>query len=81
MTIHWTKLKKAVEEAGGAWTTREEAESFLDAIGKMPAEEVSDAAFDPDAPYGQVSGEVDGAPGAYYCQGDAYFNKAGKKVG
>lgn len=72
--IHWTKLKQAVESAGGTWTNREDAEVFL--AGRMPEEDVP--VFDKSRPYFEVSGRTDGA---YYKQGDTYFNQQGKKVG
>lgn len=33
MTLHWTKLKKLVEEHGGIYTSRNDAVAYLDAKG------------------------------------------------
>lgn len=78
--IHWTKLKKAVEEAGGTWTNREEAETFLAGQGLMPADE-PDVVFDDSKPYGVIVGSDDRWPGARFSQGGHLFNAQGKKVG
>lgn len=85
MMLHWTKLKKAVEEAGGTWTTREEAEAFLASVGQdvvaTQIEPKASVAFDPSRPYSEVIGSDPRFPGAAYGQGGHYFNKQGKKVG
>jgi hypothetical protein len=75
MTIHWTKLKKMVEDAGGTWTTREEAEAFLASAGVVVADE-PEVVFDPAKEYSEVFGGA-----ARYCQGGHYFNTKGEKVG
>ena len=89
--IHWTHLKKRVEEMGGTWTNREDAEKFLaevKVVGNVsaPVEPVkesrpSGARFDPDQPHGMVSGEIEGMPGARYFQAGRYFTATGKQVG
>jgi len=76
MTIHWTKLKRAVEDAGGTWTTREEAETFLASAGVVVADE-PEVVFDPSKEHT----EVFGGGAARYGQGGHYFDTAGKKVG
>ena len=82
MTIHWTKLKKAVEDAGGTWTTREEAEAFLANAGvSVPDEAVTLAGtFDSTKDYSEVFGDI-GVPGACFSQGGRYFNTKGEQVG
>ncbi len=37
--------------------------------------------LDKNQPYGEVSGKIEGAPGARYFQDGLYFNGAGEKVG
>ncbi len=37
--------------------------------------------LDRNQPYGEVSGKIEGAPGARYFQDGLYFNGAGEKVG
>jgi hypothetical protein len=89
MTIHWTKLKRAVEDAGGTWTNRDDAEVFLANAGIEVAEDPApapvaqpvDVTFDRSKYYGTVVGSDPRFPGAAYSQGGHYFNAAGKKVG
>ena len=87
--IHWTKLKKAVEDAGGTWTNRDDAEVFLANAGidvvDEPAPAVTtpapkQAAFDRGQPYGEIIGDI-GIPGARFLQGGHYFNNRGEQVG
>ena len=89
MTIHWTKLKRAVEDAGGTWTNRDDAEVFLANAGIEVAEDPApapvaqsvDVTFDRSKPHGKVVGSDQRFPGAAYSQGGHYFNAEGKKVG
>ncbi len=76
--IHWTHIRKAVQDAGGTWTTREEGEAFLAGLNVVVAEETL---FDRNKPYGTVHGYDARFPDAAYLQGGAYFDKRGKKVG
>ena len=83
--LHWTKLKKMVEEAGGTWSTREAAEEFLarsgvEIVEPEPAPKRA-ASFDRSAPYADVYGAIDTAPGARFMQGGVYFNVRGEQVG
>jgi len=90
MTIHWTKLKKAVEDAGGTWTNRDDAEVFLANRGIEVADEpapvaapaqIKRVALDRSLPYADVFGSVENAPGARFMQGGTYFNTKGEQVG
>jgi len=78
MTLHWTKVKKAVEDAGGTWTTREEGEAFLSGA---PVMLDLGSIFDPSKPHSKFIGHDDRFPGAVYGQGGSYFDKHGKRVG
>lgn len=78
--IHWTKVKKAVEEAGGVWTDREAGEAFLAGRSAMPADE-PDVVFDKSKPYAEISGFDARFPRARYMQNRVYFDAQGKKVG
>jgi len=87
--IHWTKLKRAVEDAGGTWTNRDDAEVFLANAGIEVADEPAPAPivqpdaveFDKRKPHGVVVGSDKRFPCAAYVQGGHYFDATGKKVG
>ena len=89
-SMHWSALKKLVEEKGGKYEGKEQAIAFL--TGSEPAPDAQPVAapavaknsavfFDKSKPYGDVSGEIEGMPSARYFQGGHYFNPQGEKVG
>ncbi len=90
-SLHWTALRKMVEDAGGRYEGKPQAIEFL-TTGK-PAEVSSDVAvqvvahsssgitLDRSRPFGHVSGDIEEAPNARYFQGGHYFNTQGEKVG
>lgn len=84
--IHWTKIKKAVEDNGGTWTDRAAGEAFLVINGIVleesePAPATPAVTFDASKPHGTFHGEDARYPGAKFSQGGHYFNAQGKKVG
>ena len=79
--IHWTKIKKAVEDNGGTWTDREAGEAFLAGLGVTVSEPEVAVTFDRSKPHGVIAGSDDRWPGAAYSQGGHIFNAQGKKVG
>ena len=89
-TMHWTQLKKLVEERGGEYTNKPDALIFLNqpavgcnapSVGSMNTATASDPVFDKSKPYGEICGSVDGAPCARYIQDGVFYNNNGVKVG
>lgn len=93
-TTHWTALKKMMEDAGLVWVSKADAIEKLGRLGAVapevtePVVTVTKVAmtsscptFDRHQPYGQICGEIEGAPGAYYMQRGLYFNSSGEVVG
>lgn len=98
-SMHWSALKKLMEDRGLKYEGKEQAIAVLSAGQASPDGEAAKAPpagtvtpnpaptpsrareFDRSQPFGHVSGEVDGAPGACYAQDGHLFNSEGEKVG
>lgn len=94
--MHWKQLKKLVEERGGEYISKEDAVLFLNAEPvvaevvveaaavaevAVTAEPVEEMVFDKRQPYGEVSGRIEGYPGARFTQNGVFFNSQGKRIG
>ena len=85
--MHWKTLKSTVEANGGVYVNKEDAVKFMNELmGSTKSPETPDtktavAELDKSKPYGEISGSVEGAPGARFIQGGVYFNSKGQKVG
>lgn len=78
-----SKLDGSAQEAPTA-TDSDHAVGVPEAIIEAPTPKAASKSapkFDRMQPYGQVSGEVEGAPGACYLQNRLYYNSAGGVVG
>ena len=77
-SLHWTALKKLVEEKGGTYEDKAQAIAFLSSD-TQPSAPVG--TFDKSQPYGDVSGEIEDMPGARYFQNGHFYNGVGVMVG
>ena len=91
-SLHWTALKKLVEERGGKYEGKDQAIAFLKTdpqpISPVVSAEQAPAivsgdtvVFDRSQPYGQVSGDIEEMPGARFFQNGHFFNVRGECVG
>lgn len=84
--MHWSALKKLLEERGLVYASKEQAIEVLTAL---PAEGevvvapvVTGGKFlDKKQPYGAICGSLDECPTACFTQGGGLYNIAGEKVG
>jgi len=79
-SMHWTALKKLVEEKGGEWEDKAAAIAFLSNPVTLP-DNKNTVTFDKSKPYGEIFGVVEGMPGVRFRQNGCYFNVNGVKVG
>lgn len=90
-SLHWMQLKSKVEAAGLPWISKADA---IEKLGKLDQPVVAaepepvkatkvkaGQTLDRSKPYGEISGEIEGAPGARYAQGGLFFNSAGDLIG
>ena len=82
-SLHWTALKRLVEEKGGTYEDKAQAIAFLssDTQPAAPVASNTNVTFDKSKPYGDVSGEIEDMPGARYFQNGHFFNGVGVMVG
>ena len=91
-SLHWTALKKLVEDRGGKYEGKEQAIAFLsgDPMPLAPVVTAKEAPalvsgdvirFDKTKDYGHVTGDIEEMPGARYFQSGHFFNVHGEMVG
>lgn len=85
-TMHWSHLKKMLEEKGLTYESKEKAIADLsEATGATPPDAPTSAAkavaFDAKQPHGLISGEIEGAPSARFLQHGNFYTSEGVKVG
>ena len=86
-TMHWTQLKKQLEEKGLQYESKEQAiNALVDEVGSnappdQPPKTSRNHVFDAKKPHGLITGKIDGAPGARFFQDGNLYNSEGVKVG